>query len=101
MNLTKARNTRPMTAAELKQVRARLLPTWQTGAAIAQHAGLPAKTTIAALTKKANEWGLERRVIRIDGHNEVSLWRKRQLTMVLGVSFPMAGDEDDEYGEHA
>ena len=89
--------TKPLTPPQLKLIRARLLPTWQTAAAIAQHAGFPAKTVLTILRKNANDWGLENRVIRIDGHNEVHMFRKRQMILVMGVSFPMA--EDEEYGE--
>ena len=91
---------KPATPAQVKLIRTRLLPTWQTSAAIGQHCGLPARTVLAALKKFQIDWGLEMRTVRIDGHNQVHLWRMRQRTMVLGVTFSLPGDNDDE-GEGA
>jgi len=81
---------------QLKLVQTRLLSTWQTSAAIAGHCGLPARTVLAALKKHEREWGLEMRTMRLDGHNQVHLWRRRQRLLVMGVSFPLPGDDDNE-----
>jgi hypothetical protein len=84
---------RPLDRQQLKIVQTRLLSTWQTSAAIAQHCGLPARTVLAALKRYEREWGLQ---MRIDGHNQVHLWRRRQRLLVMGVSFPLPGDNDEE-----
>lgn len=93
MNATKPR---PLDRQQLKILHTRLLSTWQTSAAIAQHCGLPARTVLAALKKHEREWGLETRPLRMDGHNTVHVWRKRQRLLVMGVSFPMPDDNEGE-----
>ena len=96
MMLTATRATKPLTRQQIKLVQSRLLSTWQTSAAIAQHCGMPARTVLAALKRHQSEWGLETRPLRVDGHNQVHLWRRRQRVLVMGVSFPMDGDNEDE-----
>lgn len=88
-------SARPLGRAALKLVQTRLLPTWQTSAAIAQHCGLPARTVLAALKRHQSEWGLEMRTTRIDGHNQVHMWRRRQRVLLMGVSFPVDGDNEE------
>ena len=90
------RRTRKLSKQEVRLVRSRLLPTWQSGAGIAMHAGLPAKTVLAALKRYANEWGVETKLIYLDGHNQVHMFRARQRVLVMGVSFPMDADELEE-----
>lgn len=89
-------SSRPLNRDQLRIVRTRLLSTWQTSAAIAQHCGLPARTVLAALKRHETEWGLEMRTMRLDGHNQVHLWRRRQRILVMGVTFPLPGDDDSE-----
>jgi len=91
--------SRPLNRQQLKLVQTRLLPTWQTSAAIAQHCGLAARTVLTALKKHETEWGLEKRVVRIDGHNCVHLWRRRQRILVMGLSFPMGTDDAEDDNE--
>lgn len=86
---------RPPTKLEANMIRAALLPTWQTAAAIAQHAGVPARTAVTVLKKQATDWQLETRLVRIDGHNEVHMFRQRRMVQMLGVMVPM-GDEETE-----
>lgn len=90
------RQVRLITAAEKRVILSRLLPTWQTAAAIAQHSGLPARTVLALLKAKGEDWGLETRLARVDGHNEVHMFRQRQHILVMGVSFPMVADDQEE-----
>lgn len=87
--------TKAPTKLQLNLIKAALLPTWQTAAAIAQHAGLPARTAITALKAHSTEWGLETRLARIDGHNQVHMFRQRRLVQVMGVTVPMDDDEDE------
>lgn len=87
---------RPLTRDQLRLVQSRLLSTWQTAAAIGQHCGLPARTVLAALKQHEREWGLEMRTTRIDGHNQVHVWRRRQRMLVMGVTFTLPGDNDEE-----
>lgn len=87
---------KPLTREQKRLIRNRLLSTWQTSAAIAQHCGLPARTVLAALQHNEREWGLEMRTVRLDGHNQVHLWRMRQRVLVMGVTFTLPGDNDDE-----
>lgn len=87
---------KPLTKLQLNLIRAALLPTWQTAAAIAQHAGCPARTAITALKTHATEWLLETRLARIDGHNQVHMFRQRRMVQVMGVTVPV--DDDDEGG---
>lgn len=87
---------KPATRDQLTLIKSRLLSTWQTAAAIAQHCGLPARTVLAALKRHQSDWALEMRTTRLDGHNQVHLWRKRQRVLVMGVSFPMPGDNEEE-----
>ena len=93
------RLTKPPTKLQLNLIKAALLPTWQTGAAIAQHAGVPARTAITALKANATEWRLETRLVRVDGHNEVHMFRQRQIVQVMGVAVPVGGDEAEEEWE--
>lgn len=78
-----------------ERIEAALLPTWQTGAAIAMHVGIPAKTAVSILRRHANAWGLENRKVRVDGHNEVNMYRRRHKVLVLGVLMPLDGDEEE------
>lgn len=86
---------RQPTKLEISLTRAALLPTWQTAAAIGQHAGIPARTSLAVLQAKANEWQLETRLARIDGHNQVHMFRKRRMVQVIGVTVPSADEEGE------
>jgi 3-hydroxyisobutyrate dehydrogenase-like beta-hydroxyacid dehydrogenase len=95
--LTTPLRTKPLTKLQLNLIRAALLPTWQTAAAIAQHAGCPARTAITALKTNATEWQLETRLARIDGHNQVHMFRQRRMVQVMGVTVPM-DDEEEEGG---
>jgi hypothetical protein len=85
--------SRPPTKLERTLIQAALLPTWQTAAAIAQHAGVPARTALTVLKAYANDWRLEGRRVRVDGHNEVSMWRQRSTRMVMGVT--VAEDQEE------
>lgn len=83
---------RPPTKLETGLIHAALLPTWQTAAAIAQHAGVPARTAVAVLKRQSEDWQLEVRTARIDGHNEVHMFRLRKpvkLVQVMGVAMPI------------
>lgn len=84
---------RQPTKLERTLIQAALLPTWQTAAAIAQHAGVPARTALTVLKTYATDWKLENRLVRIDGHNQINLFRQRSMHMVLGVTIP---DEQEE-----
>lgn len=86
-------STRPPTRIQTNLIRAALLPTWQTAAAIAQHAGVPTRTTITVLRRMSTEWQLETRTLRIDGHNEVHMFRQRRLMQVMGVTVPVDDEE--------
>ncbi|MBA3591810.1 hypothetical protein [Methylibium sp.] len=79
---------------KLRWVRDALLPTWQTAAAIAMHAGVPARTAIAVLNHCANDWKLETKIARMDGHNQVHLFRQRKMIQIMGVTVPQ--DEEEE-----
>lgn len=85
--------SRPPTKLERTLIQAALLPTWQTAAAIAQHAGVPARTALVVLKSHATDWRLENRLVRIDGHNQINLFRQRQMQMVMGVTVPMEQEE--------
>lgn len=86
--------SRPPTKLQVSLIQAALLPAWQTAAAIAQHAGVPARTAVTVLKRNATDWRLEHRLVRIDGHNEVNMFRQRRFVQVLGVS--MAVNEEAE-----
>lgn len=86
---------KPSTQIQRTLIQAALLPTWQTAAAVAQHAGVPTRTAYAVLQKYANVWNLECRSVRIDGHNAVSMFRKRVLVRVMGVSIPQDVQESE------
>lgn len=88
--------TKAPTKLQLNLIKAALLPTWQTAAAIAQHAGLPARTAITALKAHATDWQLETRLARIDGHNQVHMFRQRRMVQVMGVAVPTDDDEELE-----
>jgi hypothetical protein len=90
------RVTKPPTLLQRALVHAALLPTWQTAAAIAQHGGVPARTAFTVLQRHANEWHLEMRRVRIDGHNEISVWRQRRMQVVMGVSVPVEEEIEAE-----
>ncbi len=97
MNILPARY-KPANKQELVLIRSRLLPTWQTAAAIAQHCGLPARTVLAALKRHEQDWALETRMVRIDGHNQVHVYRRRQRILVMGVTFSVEADEEQGEG---
>lgn len=90
------RNLRPPTKLERNLVQAALLPTWQTAAAIAQHAGVSARTAVTLLKAQANEWRLEVRRVRVDGHNEVTMFRQRKVVQVMGVTIALEEEEGEE-----
>lgn len=85
--------TRPPTMLQVKLIRAAMLPTWQTAAAIAQHAGVPARTALTVLKRSATDWMLEAKLVRIDGHNQVHMFRQRRIVLVMGVSVPQDEEE--------
>lgn len=80
------------------RVQSLLLGTWLPVAAIAHLAELPTKTALAILQRRCHDWGLECRRVRIDGHNAVHLYRKRnqQRQMVMGVWVPVAPEVEPE-----
>lgn len=80
--------TPPATKVQLDLIRSVLLPAWQTAAAIAMHARLPARTALVVL-KAADGWGIESKLVRIDGHNQVHVFRLRPVQIVLGVAMPV------------
>lgn len=86
--------SKPPTKLQVDKIRISLLPTWQTAAAIAQHAGVPARTAITVLKRSATDWQLECKLVRIDGHNQVHMFRQRKLAMVLGVAVPMPDEAE-------
>lgn len=72
-----------------------LLHTWQPVAAIAAHAKIHSHTVQAVIQRRAVQWNLEIAKCRVDGHNLVTLIRKRRpsLTMmVMGVTLPIKDD---------
>lgn len=85
----------PPTVRDVALIRAMVLPAWQTAAAIAQHAGVPARTAITVLKKNATDWQLETKLVRIDGHNQVHMFRQRRMVQVMGVAVPQ-GEEETE-----
>ncbi len=85
---------KPPTKLQQNLIRASLLSTWQTAAAIALHAGVPARTAVTVLKRSATEWKLDARRVRVDGHNEVLMFRQRKMIQVMGVTVPQ--DEEEE-----
>lgn len=85
-----------MTRDEIDAVRAKVLPTWQTAAAIGRHANVPAQTAVAVLKQFATEWRLQGRMVRVDGHNIIRMYRQQPVIQVLGVAMPFEEDEDYE-----
>ena len=75
-----------------------LLHTWQPVAAIAAHAKIHSHTVQAVIQRRAAQWDLEIAKCRVDGHNLVTLIRKRRPSvtmMILGVTLPVT-DENAE-----
>lgn len=87
--------SKPPTKLQVNLIRASLLSAWQTAAAIAQHAGVPARTAVTVLKAKETEWQLETRMVRVDGHNEVRMVRQRVMVKVMGVTMPQAEPHAD------
>lgn len=80
---------------DLNLLRQHLIMTWQPVAAIAYHADIPIKTALTGLLKLEQMGEVKKSLVRIDGHNQVHLFKKLDYTKLFNVRVPVdtSGDE--------
>jgi hypothetical protein len=74
---------------DLDLIRKHLIKTWQPVSAIAYHAEIPVKTALKGLLILEENGEAKKSRVRIDGHNEVHLFKKLEYTKVFGVVVPI------------
>lgn len=81
--------------ADLDLLRKHVIYTWQPVAAIAYHANIPVKTALCGLIKLEKAGEVKKSLVRIDGHNQVHLFKKLQYTKIFNVVIPVDNSEDE------
>lgn len=72
-----------------KLVENELLLTWQPVAAIAYRADVPTKTALKVLKQLADKGMVKVTKARLDGHNEVHLFKKIEYTRMMSQIVPI------------
>lgn len=80
---------------DLELLRKHTIKTWQPVAAIAHHANIPVRTALKGLLVLEQRGEVKKSRVRIDGHNEVHLFKRLEYTTVFNIRVPVdtSGEE--------
>lgn len=74
---------------DIDLIRSKLIKTWQPVAAIAFYADIPVRTALRGLLQLEAAGEVKKARVRIDGHNEVHLFKKIEYTRAFNMRLPI------------
>lgn len=81
----------------VQRLEGELLNTWQSAATLAARTGLHSRVVVGLMSELRDAGKVLMTRARIDGHNNVYMYRKTEYTRVLGMRFVDRSSEAGDY----